>query len=745
MVMLAEALPGQDRPRWRDRDRAAGEIRRAPVAVRAGIMPWVPFWMALGIGGWLAAPFEPGRGSYLALALIGIAALALWWFLPRMAGAGMLDWDWADLLRLSCLSVMLIAAGAGLAGLRSYLVAAPILQFRYYGPVEGRVIKIDRSGRDRIRLTLDRVVLDNVSPEKIPERVRISLFQPDPLPEPGERVMLTAHLGPPPGPAEPGGFDFRRMAWFERLGAIGYSRTPVMSLASPDAWLASHRLRMRLSEGIQQRIEGQAGAVAAAMMTGDRSGITERTNDIMRASNLYHIISISGLHMSMLSGFVYAALRLAGVTAQGAGIFVGRKVHKYAAFGALMTAGGYLWLSGGDVATERSFIMVAVMLLAIIADRRAVSLRTVAIAAALILIVTPEALASPGFQMSFAATVALILSSERWQAIYSPLPWWIKPVAMLLVSSLVASLATGPIAAATFGRVAHYGIIANLFAVPVVGLIVMPAGVVAALLAPLGMVDLPLWFMGLGTQWMLWVAQDIANISGATTLLYAPPPIVLPLLGMGACLICLSPIRLARGFAQAVLLRRTSGIAMLVSAGISWLTHDRPDLLISDTGGAVGILTENGRALSKPEGDAFVASMWLEADGDWRDQKTAAKNELWEGRREARNAVVATRNNQVQVYHITGKSALQTLREVCNHSEIVVTNLVITLAESERLKCNIFDQRLLKRTGAIAIFADRKGIISAVAAQQRSGVRSWVNSTKGIVSLSLELKRGSND
>ena len=142
-----------------------------------------------------------------------------------------------------------------------------------------------------------------------------------------------------------------------------------------------HRARMAISAQIQQRIGGQEGAVAAALMTGDRSGIFEATNKIMRASNLYHIISISGLHMGMLAGFVYAAMRYIVIGVQATGTGLALPAHKIAALLAMLAAAIYLWLSGGGVATERAFVMVAVMLGAILADRRAISLRTVALAA----------------------------------------------------------------------------------------------------------------------------------------------------------------------------------------------------------------------------------------------------------------------------------------------------------------------------------------------------------------------------
>ncbi len=613
-------LPVRPWPSHRD----APAIARSPVSVRAGMLPWVPFWMALGIGGWFSLRNEPGSGFNIVLGAIGGLCLAMIWLARWQAECGRLDWLWADRLRLAIFALMLVVIGAGLAGLRAYSVAAPVLDFRYYGPVEGRVVGIDRSARDRMRIVLDQLRLHDVAPSKIPRRARISLLTAAELPVPGQRVMLTAHLSPPPGPSEPGGFDFRRMAWFEGLGAIGYTRTPVMAVAAPDdsgGTYALHRLRMSLAASIRQQIGGQPGAVAAALMSGDRSGIDEATNEIMRASNLYHIISISGLHMSMLAGFVYAALRLMGATAQGLGAFPGWPLHKFAAGGALMASAAYLWLSGGGVATERAFIMVAVMLVAIIADQRAISLRTVAIAAIIILAFNPEALTSPGFQMSFAATVALILVQGPWLRMSPHLPWWLRPVLLLLVSSLVASFATSPIAAAHFGRMTQYGLLANLLVVPVIGTLVMPGGVFAALLAPVGLAAPALWLVGLGTKWMLLVAEWVAGLDGAVLLLPAAPWLVLPLGGVGAMLLLLAPVQQLLAARWLTRLRRVTGAVFLVMALLLWRGSERPLVLVSAEGDAVGVLTAAGRVPSKPRGGAFAVTNWLEADGDAADQR----------------------------------------------------------------------------------------------------------------------------
>ena len=698
---------------------------RPGLAVRAGMLPWVPFWMALGIGGWFALPFQPGAAGCVAVALAGMGGLAAWPVLTRAALAGRLGWSAADGLRVATLALAVAAAGFCLAALRCWSVAAPVLDFRYYGAVEGRVVEIDRSARDRIRLTLDGVVLDGVDPGRTPDRVRVSLFVTDPMPVPGQRVMLTANLGPPPGPAEPGGFDFRRMAWFERLGAIGYSRTPVLTVEppAPGGTLALHRLRMSLAETMRQRIGGQAGAVAAALMTGDRSGITESTNDIMRASNLYHIVSISGLHMSMLAGFVYAVLRLIGVGLQGAGLARGIATHKWAAAGALAAAAAYLWLSGGGVATERSFVMVAVMLIAIIADRRAISLRTVAVAGAIILTYSPEGLTSAGFQLSFAATVALILVQRPWSRLAARLPGWTRPAVLLVASSLVAGLATAPIAAAHFGRMTQYGMLANLLVVPVMGAVVMPAGVIAAVLGPLGLAGPALWFMGLGTSWMLAVAGWVSGLGGAVVLLPAPPGAVLPLAGIGTCLLLLAPVGGA-GIARLVILRRLAGAGMVSLGILAWLVHHRPEVLVSAQGDAVAVMGSAGRVPSKPRGGAFTVAEWLEADGDAADQQMAAARPLWSGPPNARSATIGEGSTRRVLHHLTGKRARELAAELCRGGAILVADTDLRATLGARPDCTIIDAAALRRSGAVALRPGPERY-SAVAANRPAADRPW--------------------
>ncbi|MBC7141686.1 MAG: ComEC/Rec2 family competence protein, partial [Rhodobacteraceae bacterium] len=457
-------------------------------AARGRLLPWAPVFLSVGIGLYFALRVEPGAGSLAAAGLVAVAAT-----LAALRGP--------DLARVPATGLALVAGGLLLAAARTHLVSAPVLTFRYYGPVEGRIVDIDRSFSDQLRLTLDRVVLEDVAPDRTPARVRVALHGDQGFtdPQPGLTVILSGHLSPPEGPVEPGGFDFQRLAWFSRLGGVGYTRSPVLAIAPPEGGLPLMAFRMRraISTAMQARMEGQPGAFAAALMTGDRSGVTQATNDALRGSNLSHLISISGLHMGLLTGFVFASCRYG--LALFAPLALRLDTRKLAAFLALLAATFYLILAGPNVATRRAFVMAAVMLVAVLADRRAISLRSVAIAALIVLILEPESLVEPGFQMSFGATVALIVAFKPWTKAQHRAPAVLRPVAMLLLSSMAAGFATAPIAAAHFNRIAEYGLLANFLAVPLMGIVVMPAGVVAALLSGIGLAGPALWVMEKGT------------------------------------------------------------------------------------------------------------------------------------------------------------------------------------------------------------------------------------------------------
>ena len=654
---------------------------------RGTMLYWQVISYACGIGVFFALRVEPSVWMLvLPAAVCGVVSLAV------------MGRDWRGWVFVTSFA----AYGFAAAGLSAHLAAAPVLGFRYYGPVEGRIVEIDKSQSDAVRLTLDHVVLAWMDPQKTPERVRVSLHGDQRWidPKPGVYVGMTAHLSPPSGPIEPHGFDFRRSAWFDRLGAVGYTRTPALALREGEgAGLGVYRFRQSVAAWLRARMDGEAGDVAAALIVGDRSGLDPRTLEELRATNLAHLLAISGLHMGLLTGLVFAALRLLLVVLPWMPPEWSAK--KGAAIGALAVGALYLAVSGANVATQRAFVMVALVFGAILLDRRALTLRTVAIAGLIVLSLSPVALTGPGFQMSFAATTALVAvfaeANGRLRRVNLLLRW---PVT-LLTSSLVAGLATAPFGAAHFNMVSHYGLVANLVSVPLMGLVIMPAALAAFVLLPFGAEGVALAVMAAGIDWILGVAHHVAGLEGATSGVIAPMPWVLPLVGVGGLLLLV-----IRGPLRGI------GLVPLLVAALLWAQTERPALLISDTGGLIGVLGPEGRALSKGRGDGFSAEGWLENDGMPRAQEEAPliaqeRTRVW------RVGVGAT-----EVLLVSGKTALLAL-EGCGGAQILVTNQ----RDSADRPCRVFDQRALSETGALAISGN--GVLTSV--RDISGERLWTS------------------
>lgn len=645
---------------------------------RGILFPWVPVFLALGIGLWFGLAEEPGLLTYAGAGAVLLASGLAWRLGPEAAHPVS--------VALGC-----VAAGVLAAGLRAHLMEAPVLGFRYYGPVQGRVIEIDRAQSDALRLTLDQVVLADVPPARTPLRVRLSLHGPPPdvALEPGQVVQLTGHLAPPEGAVEPGGFDFQRMAWFQRLGAIGYSRDPLLLWEEPAPGAERvNRLRTRLSAAVQAAIPGDPGAFAAGVMTGDRSGLSGEAVAALRASSLAHLLAISGMNMAFLIGFVFALIRTGIALVPPLALRVNAK--KIAAVLSFGVAWFYLLLSGANVATERAFLMVTVMLAGVLLDRRALSLRSLALSAVVLLLARPESLLDAGFQMSFAATTSLIAGFGALEGgvLRGRIPRWGLPVFTLVLSSLLAGVATAPYGAAHFNRIADFGFVANLLTVPVMGAVVMPAGAVAALLAPLGLEGVPLWVMGRGCAWILAVAEQVAQWEGAVTAVPAPGGWVLPLISFGGIWIAVW-----RGWGRAVGL-----VPIALGLGL-WVGATRPDLLISPDAALVGLLGPEGRALSVARGAGFAAQSWLENDGDLAGQEMAAARPGFSGSRDQRRFTLAG----WRIRQLRGKTAADAAEAACAETDLLIVAGELPAAQRP---CRVIDLALLRQSGGLALWLE---------------------------------------
>ncbi|EBA03324.1 competence protein [Rhodobacteraceae bacterium HTCC2150] len=666
---------------------------------RGHLFGWVPIGLGLGIGLYFHLKVEPSLSILLTFAILGIAA-------------SLLVLKSAPSLSPILLLCILCALGFSIAGLRANWVAGPVLEYRYYGPITGRLINIDRSFSDKIRLTLDQVHLDRMAPDKTPKRVRISLHgdQRFITLAPGMTLMTTGHLSQPSGPVEPGGFDFQRHSWFIGLGGLGYTRVPALELRAPEkgSSLAIFRARKAISRGILAGMQGREAGFAAAIAVGDRANLDQETVHALRDTNLAHLLAISGLHMGLLTGFVFTLIRL--IFASVPYVALRLPIKKIAASCAMIAAFAYLLMSGASVATERAFIMVMVMLGAILVNRRAISLRAVALAATIVLILRPESLVSPGFQMSFAATTALVAVFGAWRNVRLPetwprLPKFLQPIIGVAASSAIAGLATAPFGAAHFNQIAQFGLIANLASVPVMGLIVMPGAVLAGCLAPFGGAWIGLWVMKIGISWILSVAEFVAAMDGAVTYIPRPDTAVLPILSLGMLFLIVWRGRV-----------RWLGVGGVMAAILLWFQVERPQMLVSESGNLFGLMSKQGRILSHAKGDGFVASAWPENDGDGLDQ-SGANNRA--GLVTADKVVLAKFGSQ-KILITRGKYAPEQIAQNCHKATISI----LAQKAPEVDGCRILGRAELKKLGSLSI-KEEKGELVILGAKQATGRRLW--------------------
>jgi competence protein ComEC len=592
--------------------RQASEWAVAEVAP-GRLLPWLPVAFGLGVVFYFTADHEP---YWWAAVPMVVAAIAVAGFARHRAIGFTLAVGFAG-----------VGAGFAVATVQTAWLAHPVLPYAVSSvSLSGFVEKREERERsDRITLRVQHLEGRRLTVE--PHRVRLAVRKGT-APAVGSFISLKARLSPPLAPLRPGGYDFGRDMYFQRIGASGYAlgaMTVVAPPSQPTLWLRYAGFLDAIRDAIDRRIRtalpGDRGSIASALITGKRDAISTPVNDAMYISSLAHVLSISGYHMAVVAGIAFFFLRAA--LALVPALASRHPIKKWAALGALIAAALYLLLSGSEVATQRSFIMIAVVLIGVMVDRPALTFRTLTVAALCVLLLAPESVVQPSFQMSFAATLALIAGYQHglpWRAnADSSLGarvalWGGRELVGLAFASLVAGLATTPYAAYHFHRLAPYGVLANLLAMPVVSALVMPMGILGVLVMPFGFDDFFWRAMGLGLDWMIAVALWVAHLPGAVGRIQA--------FGTGPLLLCTA------GLLLICLLRtplRWSG-AVVAIAACAWVgMTPRPDVLIADDGRAAAIRGPDGRlSVLFNSRDAFAIKEWLAADADSRDPKDAS-------------------------------------------------------------------------------------------------------------------------
>lgn len=716
MASTAVALGESAAPGWTVR--AAAPIEEWLEAERHSLVLWLPVALGSGMAAWFLLP-APGQWIAFAATAVAIAIL------------GLLAGGWSG--RVLLVGGLLAALGLGLAWARAEAVAAPRLdRERVAMRFEARVLAVeDRAGREQWRLFL---APDDRS---LPPKVRISLRDPPPPgTAPGARVAIRATLRPPPGPSVPGGYDFARRAWFEGTGAIGYALgRPTLLAAAQVPSGARARLddaRTRLTKRLQTAIGGTEGAIAAAFVTGDEGGIPQPVAQQWRDAGIAHLLSISGLHIAVVIAVTMIGVRR--LLTLSPWIALRWPVKAIAAAAAAIAGIGYTLLAGAEVPTVRSVAAALVVLVGIVAGRQAITLRTIAAGAFVILLFRPEALIGPSFQLSFAAVTGLVAAyqSPPGRRLFLPRDdeGWLRRkgrwLVGLMVSGVVAEAMLAPTALYHFNREGLYGMVANLIAIPLAEFLVMPALMLALLFDLVGLAAPAFWAVRLTMGALVDLAQWVAGWPGAVMRAPTMPLAAYAAFVGGGLWLCLLETRVRLfGFAGVAL-------GIMIAAGAR-----PPDLLVSGDGRHMGVLRRDGAlALLRPRAGDFIRDMWGDAMGTGAtlplDAVAAASCgidacvvRLARGGREWR--ILATRSRRLV--------PRREFMAACAAADIVVSERRLPPWCAPRwLK---LDRTQLGRTGAVALWLAEARVETATGGQ---GAHPWAAQTPPPIDYSARRK-----
>ncbi|MEI9891288.1 MAG: ComEC/Rec2 family competence protein [Caulobacteraceae bacterium] len=477
------------------------------------------------------------------------------------------------------------------------------------------MVDVASRGTTGPRLLVAPVYIRGLRSDLIPKRVRVTVKE-DGVIGPGAPVRFTALLNPPPSPASPGAFDFARSAYFNGIGGVGVAlKPPVLVDLPPPPWrlrvqLAINRARWGLTRRIIDAMGQPAGGIAAAMITGHDYSIAQGDTNEMRNAGISHILSISGVHMAIVGGFIFFAVRLLIAAWPWLAVRVNGK--KWAAMAGLTGILAYLVVSGWPPPAQRSAVTASVAFGAILLDRRAISLRGLGLSALIVLLLQPEAVVEPGFQMSYAATAALVALAEIWPHPQRPLntplvlrllqkakDWLIAGMAV----GVVAGAATAPFAIQHFNRVSLYGLPANLLLEPLSSFVIMPALALGAVAQLFGAGGPLLAMAGWGIERMLALAHMAANAPGAMHTISSAPNIALPIAFVGILWLCLwrGPLRWL-------------GLPLALAVNL-WPRPPTPVIWAASNGANAAVYAEARPVLLRPGTGLFAAQLWMRRYG----------------------------------------------------------------------------------------------------------------------------------
>ncbi|MDC7674798.1 ComEC/Rec2 family competence protein [Asticcacaulis machinosus] len=683
---------------------------------------WIPVIMGSGCAAYLHLNFEPSW-IWLLLSLGATSGLCL----------AIHRFNFPKYVFYFTIIFAIFISGISLCKLRAERVAAPVTDAsRTQYRVQAYIVDIVSSDAESPRLLLAPVKIENAAANETPIRVRVTLrnWPRDIALKPGQMISGFMILNPPSRPFMPGGYDFSRAAWFDGLGAVGFvpGKLRLMDSAQPPRRLQRimdiNALRWSITQNLVDSLEpklpnGRAlGGFAAALVTGHQAYLTPQMIQDMRDSGLAHILSISGLHMAIVGGFIFFASR--ALLALFPILALNYPIKKWAAVAAIAGVLAYLCISGGPAPAIRAAIVATIAFAAILIDRRALSLRALAVAALIVLMLMPEAVIEPGFQMSFAATAALLALAESVKPVVREIgvPWFISTIQaagraiwLSLMASLVAGLATTPFSLHYFNRISVYGLISNLLSSPISSFLLMPALAIGTALQATPLSTPFMYLAGAG----LWLTDKIAawtaSLEGAVRILPSAPDYVLLISFAGVLWLCL-----IRG--------TTRWIGMIAAVSIIiWPRVTPPDVWVDSQGANAAISYDGASYVMRPKVKQYGYEQWLRHYGLNDDRSMGLSHDY------VCKGLMCTPNQEAK-YRIgfwfgNKMPKTEALSQLCEQSELVILRANIDQWPKACEKTNRIDKDDLEHLGALEL-RRRDNLWIIHASEPARGERAWV-------------------
>jgi competence protein ComEC len=691
-------------------------------AERDQIGLWLPVALGAGIVAWMLIPNAYGWVGFILLAL-AVAGFGRTFASSKRIGQ-MCLWGGAA-----------AALGCALIWWKADVVSAPILSRPVITIVEGNIEQVETmAARSQIRIIITQnanaglpkririTVRDTLL--KIPNIAGLALAQPDLNMVAGQKIRVRARLMPPPQASLPGGYNFAQRAWFDRISAVGSALSQPEILKSTQQ---EQKLRDRLAAHIQTRLGAQQAGIAIALAAGDQGAIADADADAMRQSGLAHLLSISGLHVTAIVGAaMFLCLRLFSLSP----VLATRLPLVLVAAGAGAIAGiGYTWISGAQVPTVRSCVAAVLVLIALGIGRDALTMRLLAVGAIIILLLKPDALFGPSFQLSFAAIAAIMAIHS-----HSPVKRFLqrrdegmlhrstRALAGLLITGLAVEIALMPIALFHFHKTGIYGAAANLVAIPLTTFVIMPlegAALVLDGMWPAAHLGTPFWWLcDHAISLLLGMAHKVADTPGSVAMV--------PYMGVWSygLMIC-GGLWLLLWQSRA----RIWGAVPIIIGVILIGFAPKYDLFITADGRHVATHLPSGEyAMLRERSGEFVRDMMGEASGTDAEMQAIGRHKgakcspdfcVWSIRSSTGRtiSVMASRSNEKPVW--------SDIVAACAKTDIVISDRWLPRACKPRwLRA---DTKFLAQSGGLAIDVDGGAIWASRAAY--SG-KPWENPPK---------------